>query len=236
MSKLSYLSVKNITDTTADIYFYGEIVGDEWDKWCDTDTCPQDVIDALKEVENRDVNIFINSPGGNVFGGVAIYNMLIRHKGKCTVYIDGVAASIASVIAMCGDRIVMPSNSCLMIHNPVCLTYGNAEELRKMADDLDTITSSIVETYHTKLKDGVSDDEIRQMMNKETWLTASDAAKYFNVEISAGNGAVAKADFEKICQYKNVPENIKNSIQQEIFKNQEEMKAKLMLELELLSM
>lgn len=236
MSRLSYLSVKNITDTTADIYFYGEIVGDEWDKWCDTDTCPQDVIDALKAAENRDVNIFINSPGGNVFAGVAIYNMLIRHQGKRTVYIDGVAASIASVIAMCGDRIVMPSNSCLMIHNPMCLTYGNAEELRKMADNLDTITSPIVETYRTKLKDGVSDDEIRQMMNEETWLTALDTTKYFNVEITTGNAAVAKADFEKICQYKNIPENIKNSIQQEIFKNQEETKTKLMLELELLGM
>lgn len=234
MSKLLYLSVKNITDTSADIYFYGEIVGDEWDKWCNTDTCPQDVIDALKIADGKDVNIYINSPGGSVFAGVAIYNILKRHKGKKTVHIDGVAASIASVIAMCGDTIIMPMNSCLMIHNPICGIYGNAAELRKMADDLDIIQTSIEEVYKTKLKAGVNIEQIAQMMDAETWLTAETAAQYFDIETAESNNAVAKVDFDKLCCYKNMPENIKNNIRQGITKNNEQIKEKLMLELELL--
>lgn len=234
MSKLSYLSVKNITDSTADIYFYGEIVGDEWDKWCSTDTCPQDVIDALKIAEGKDVDIYINSPGGSVFAGVAIYNILKRHQGKKTVHVDGVAASIASVIAMCGDTIIMPMNSCLMIHNPICMTYGNAAELRKMADDLDIIRDSIVAVYKTKLKSDKDIEEIKQMMDAETWFTAATAAEYFDIETSESNSAVARVDFDKLCCYKNMPDDIKNNIRQGIVKNQEQIKEKLMLELELL--
>lgn len=235
MSKLPYLSVKNITDSTADIYFYGEIVGDEWDKWSDTDTCPQDVIDALKIADGKDVNIYINSPGGNVFAGVAIYNILKRHKGKKTVHVDGVAASIASVIAMCGDTIIMPMNACLMIHSPICFIYGNAAELRKMADDLDIIQTSIEEVYKTKLKPDVSIEQIKRMMDEETWLPAAAASEYFDIETTESNDAVAKVDFDKLCGYKNMPEDIKNNIKQGIAKNQEQIKEKLMIELELLS-
>jgi ATP-dependent Clp endopeptidase proteolytic subunit ClpP len=228
------LSVKNVTDSTADLYFYGEIAGDEWDKWTDTDTCPQDVIDALKAADGKDVNIYINSPGGSVFGGVAIYNILKRHQGKKTVHIDAVAASIASVIAMCGDTIIMPSNACLMIHNPISIVYGNAAEMRKMADDLDIIQTSITEIYKTKLKQDADIETIKELMDAETWLTASEASKYFEIETVECNTAAAKVDFEKLNCYKNIPENIKNNFQQENKKNEEQEKEKLLIELALL--
>lgn len=234
MKVLPYLSLKNITDTTADIYFYGEIVGDEWDKWTDTDKCPQDVIDALKQAEGKDIDIYINSPGGSVFAGVAIYNILVRHKGKKTVHVDGVAASIASVIAMCGDKIIMPSNSCLMIHCPLCLVVGNAKELRKMADDLDTIQGSIETVYETKLVGKTTIKQIREMMDAETWLTASEAAKYFDVEITEANAAAAKANY-MLPKFKNMPENIKNNILTAAENEKNKEREKLMLELELLN-
>lgn len=211
MSKLEYLQVKNMTDTTADIYFYGDIVGDEWAKWCETDTCPQDILDALAEVGGKDLNIYINSGGGSVFAGLAIYNMLNRAKGKKICHVDGMAASIASVICMAGDEIIMPSNSFLMIHKPSNIVWGNATEMRKMADDLDTIQIGIENVYKSKLKDGVEIETIKDLMDKETWLPAKDAEKYFNVTVIEENRAVANLDMKSLNAYKHIPEEFKNS-------------------------
>lgn len=206
--KLEYLKIKNITDQTADIYFYGEIVGDEWSKWTNADTCPQDVIDALNAAEGKNLNVYINSPGGSVFAGVAIYNMLSRHKGKKTVYVDGMAASIASVIAMAGDEIVIPSNAYLMIHNPLCCVCGNASELRKMADDLDIIRMGMEDIYKTKLKHGVGIDDIIKLMDAETWMTGEQAAKYYEITVSKPVDAVACAP-EWIKGFARPPEALK---------------------------
>ena len=107
--------IRNQTDDSADIYFYGDIVGNDGDKWWgNDDKCPSDVATLLKECENvSQLNIYVNSNGGDVFAGNAIYNMLKRHKAHKTVYVDGLAASIASVIVMAGDEIIMPANSYL---------------------------------------------------------------------------------------------------------------------------
>lgn len=233
MSKLEYLQVKNMTDTTADIYFYGDIVGDEWEKWCETDTCPQDILDALAEVGDKDLNIYINSGGGSVFAGLAIYNMLNRAKGKKICHVDGMAASIASVICMAGDEIIMPSNSFLMIHKPSNIVWGNATEMRKMADDLDTIQIGIENVYKSKLKDGVEIETIKDLMDKETWLPAKDAEKYFNVTIIEENKAVAKLDMKSLDVYKNIPDTLKNLKNKNINKN---LKNKLQIELDLLNL
>ncbi len=212
MGKLSYLSVKNITDAHAEIYIYGDVVGDEWEKWCDTDTCPQDVIDALRDAQGKDVDVYINSGGGSVFAGVAIYNMLKRHTGKVTVHIDALAASIASVIAMAGDEIIMPNNSLLMIHKPAMTMLGtyNANELQKMAEDLDVIENSITAAYSEKIKSDVGMEEIKQMMADETWLTAEEASKYFDVNVVEANAAVAKVSDDIINSYKRAPAQMKN--------------------------
>lgn len=119
------------------------------------------------------LNIRINSPGGEVFDGQAIYSLLRDHKAAKTVYVDGIAASIASVIAMAGDKIVMPQNAMLMIHEPSALCWGTPADMRKMAEDLDKVAESIVAVYARKT--GKDPAEIKQLMAEETWMTAADA-------------------------------------------------------------
>ncbi|NFL93300.1 Clp protease ClpP [Clostridium botulinum] len=234
--KLDYLQVKNFTETNADIYFYGDIVGDEWEKWCDTDTCPQDILDKLAETKGKDLNIYINSGGGSVFAGLAMYKMLNRAEGRKIVHIDGLAGSIASVIAMVGDEIVMPSNSYLMIHKPSNMVWGNATEMRKMADDLDTIQIGIENVYKSKLKEGIDIETIKDLMDKETWLVANEAEKYFNVTVIEENKAIAKLNINNYKDYKNIPEELKNSTNEHKEKNNKELKDKLQIELDLLNM
>lgn len=125
---------------------------------------------ALGDVQK--INLRINSPGGDVFDGVAIFNMLKRHKATVHVTVDGLAASIASVIAMAGDHIVMPDNAMMMIHNPWGGAIGEADDMRDMAEALDKIKVSILSAYR---RTGKTDDEISAMMDGETWLTAAEA-------------------------------------------------------------
>lgn len=124
------------------------------------------------------LEVHINSPGGNVFDGIAIFNSLVQHPAPVHVYIDGVAASIASVIAMAGDKIFMPSNTVLFVHEPWMYTAGNADELRKDADMLDTTRDAIVNSYLRHLKG--SSDQVAALMKEETWMSADEAANTFN--------------------------------------------------------
>jgi len=136
----SYVSIQNLTEQSADLYIYGVIVDNSEFRWDESDVMPKDVLEALEQVKNlKELNIYINSPGGSVFAGQAIYNILNRSQAKKVVYIDGVAASIASVIALAGDEIKVPSNAFMMIHKPWVLAIGNSDNLRKTADDLDDI-------------------------------------------------------------------------------------------------
>ena len=117
----------------------------------------------------------LNSPGGSVFDAVAIYNALKRHAGPVTVWIDGIAASAASYIAMAGDEVVMPENAFLMIHDPSGLVMGTAEDMRAMAEALDKIKGSLVAGYVAK--SGGAEDDIAALMAKETWLDAAEAVE-----------------------------------------------------------
>jgi ATP-dependent protease ClpP protease subunit len=119
------------------------------------------------------VDLRLNSPGGSVFDAVAIYNALKRHAGTVTVWIDGIAASAASYVAMAGDEIVMPENAFLMIHDPSGLAMGTAGDMRAMAEALDKIAGSLVRGYAAK--SGKPDDEIAALMAAETWFDAADA-------------------------------------------------------------
>ncbi len=96
---------------------------------------------------------------------------------------DGVAASIASVIALAGDRVVVPSNAFLMIHKPWTYAAGNAIDLRKAAEDLDNIETGIMNVYKENLKEGIEIEEIQQLVDAETWLSGEEAEKYFNIEV-----------------------------------------------------
>jgi ATP-dependent Clp protease protease subunit len=117
----------------------------------------------------------LNSPGGSVFDAVAIYNAIKRHAGPVTVWIDGIAASAASYIAMAGDEVVMPENAFLMIHDPSGLVMGTAEDMRAMAEALDKIKGSLVVGYVAK--SGGAEDDIAALMAKETWLDAAEAVE-----------------------------------------------------------
>lgn len=216
------LEVKNSTETSADLFFYGDIVSSWYGAWDDTDQYPEKVRDFLKEHENKDLNIYINSGGGSVFAGMAIYNMLKRHNGQKTVYIDGLAGSIASVIAMAGDRIVVPKNSFLMIHKPLVGVLGNANTLREQADLLDNIEKAIINVYEDKLAKGANIETIKDMVNAETWLNGEEAIQYFNVELAEENKAIARVDSDYIINNcKNIPKNLNNDVIEEI-KNEEQ--------------
>ena len=231
------LEIKNINGNSS-IRFDGDIVDSDWDKWNDTDSCPADVLEALNGLTG-DLDIYINSGGGSVFSGMSIYNILSRYKGNKTVYVDGLAGSIASVIAMAGDKIVMPKNSFLMIHKPLCMVGGNANDFRKMADTLDTIEQGIINVYATKLKDGANIDDIKSMVNNETWLTGEQASQYFNIVVSEANNAIAfirKNDFQNYLNDKlQEPKPVANQKQQ-ISTSTVEDKEQLELETELLKL
>lgn len=202
-----FLTVKNETLTSADLYFYGDIVSDWWGAWADSDQYPEAIRDFLKEQEGKKLNIYINSGGGSVFAGIAIYNMLKRHSGYKTVYVDGMAASIASVIALAGDRVIIPSNAFLMIHKPYAACIGNAEECRKLAADLDAIEMGILNIYKEHLADGVDIADIQKMVAEETWLNGEEAAKYFTVEVGAAKEYAAKFT-DTVSAYAKVPKEI----------------------------
>jgi len=123
--------------------------------------------------EGTPVDLRLNSPGGSVFDAVAIHNAIKRHEGMVTVWIDGIAASAASYIAMAGDEIVMPENAFLMIHDPAGLVMGTAEDMRAMAEALDKVKGSLVSGYAAK--SGRTPEEVSALMGAETWFDASDA-------------------------------------------------------------
>jgi ATP-dependent Clp endopeptidase proteolytic subunit ClpP len=132
-----------------------------------------DELKALGPV--AELTVRINSPGGSVFDGVAIYNALKRHQARITVWIDGIAASIASMIAMAGDEVVMPENAMLVLHDPSGLVAGTASDMRAMADALDKMAAAMIAAYRDK--SGAGDEEIAALMAAETWLSGEEAVE-----------------------------------------------------------
>jgi ATP-dependent protease ClpP protease subunit len=210
------MEIKNQTETSAELYLYGDIMGyalsEDYKSYYPDDKCPKDIKDFLDEIGEVDhLDIHINSGGGSVFGGIAIYNLLKNYKASKTVYIDGIAASIASVIACVGDKIIFPKNATFMIHKPMnsyFFTMMNADELRKDADTLDNCQKAIMNTYMSKVKDGVTRETIEELVNAETWLIGEEAEQYFDFDIEENVEAAACTSdyFEK---YEKVPEALK---------------------------
>ncbi len=120
--------------------------------------------------------LFINSPGGDVFEGVAVLHMLRASGLRVEVQVLGIAASIASVIAMAGDEIVMPKNTMMFVHNPISGVYGNAEDMRQRADDLDKVKTSIDNTYLSRFKGDAK--ALDELLARETYLTADECLEY----------------------------------------------------------
>ncbi|ATU71373.1 Clp protease ClpP [Levilactobacillus brevis] len=207
MTLPKYLTIKQLAPQTADMYIDGEIVSDEF---YDSDTSAAGFRDALKQAGNvKTINLHINSPGGSVFEGIAITNMLKQNNAKVNVYVDGLAASIASVIAMSGDTIFMPKNAMMMIHNPWTMAVGNATELRKQADDLDQITKSSVQTYLEKAGDKLDEATLKQLMDDETWLTADESVGYgLADEVLEANQVAAAIKSDLMEKYHHVPKQL----------------------------
>ena len=166
---------------TADIYIFGDITS--WE-WLESDVSSYTLSKELQGLDVDVINVHINSYGGEVAEGLAIYNMLKNHKAKVNTICDGFACSIAAVIFMAGDERIMNSASLLMVHNAWTYTAGNAAELRKQADDLDVITQATMEAFKAHVN--ISDDELKALLDAESWLSSQEALeKGFATSIKA---------------------------------------------------
>ena len=173
----------------------------------------QEFLDQLEGVSK--INVHINSGGGSVFGGIAIYNILKRYDAEITVYVEGLAASIASVIAMAGDKIIIPENAQMMIHKPSSVTWGNADDMRKEADILDGCQKAILNTYMQHTKEGVTAEEIDSLINAETWKNGKEWQEFFDIEVSEKSQATA-CKSEYFDKYNHLPDKLKEQPQQQI--------------------
>lgn len=173
-------------DDEAEIHIYDEI-----GMW---GVAASDFIRDLAAIKAPRMSLRINSPGGDVFDGIAIFNAVQRHKAEVTVYVDGIAASAASFIAMAGDRVLMSPHSQMMIHEASGLVMGPAEDMRKMADVLDKSSENIAAIYAGKA--GGTVEEWRQRMKDETWLSDREAVALGLADAIAGDApkAINKVD------------------------------------------
>lgn len=210
---VGYLDLKEDKEKKkCSLYFYGDIVSATWQSmWYEEDKCPQDIADFLNQLDGyEDIEIYFNSGGGDVFAGLAIHNQLKRYGGHKIGYVDGMAASIASVIMFACDELHFSTGAQAMIHKPLCIAWGNADDFKKVIKELNLCEDSIVDIYMEHTKQGVTREKIKSMMAEETWFNAEKMAQYFNVEIEDRVTAVACVSdfFEKYnCMPKKLLEN-----------------------------
>ncbi|CEK29410.1 phage related protease [[Clostridium] sordellii] len=205
------------SEDEATIVIYGNITS--WD-WREKDVSSYTLSKQLEELDVSTINVYINSYGGEVAEGLAIYNNLKRHKAKVRTYCDGFACSIASVIFMAGDERIMSSASLLMIHNAWTYTAGNANDLRKEADDLEKITQASINVYMSEVN--ISEEELKQLLDDETWITPQEAFE---------KGFATTMINEK--KNKNANQDAKKYILSALINNQKREKAELLAKKEL---
>ena len=213
-SKLWELKQKADLPGTLELYIYSDVQSDYFD-WRDWEMKKSETsaeyfreqLAAYPDVKN--IDIYINSLGGSVFEGVAIYNQLKRHPAFKTVYVDGFACSVASVIAMAADKVVMPKNTVMMIHNAWTYTSGNAEQLRKQADDLDVLNEASRQAYLLKSAGKISEEKLIELLDAETYLTAMQCMEYgfadkfaeVEADVETAKQMLAQAKRENVTQY-----------------------------------
>ena len=221
-----FWQVKNEVNGNSEILLYGPIAGES--SWWGDEVTPRSFAEDLESLGGKDVTVRINSGGGDVFAAHAIHNQLVAYKGRVTVVIDGLAASAATIIAVAGDRIIMPSNALFMIHNPAIglSDYYGADELLKAAEALNTIKGSIVSAYRKRCK--ASAEELAAMMDAETWMGAAECMEKGFVDEIQGS----------VSPVLNGSSLIVNSINFDMkdFKNQDALKACLNKKVEVQSM
>lgn len=199
--------IRNAADASAEILVYEPIGG-----WMGISAA--DFAKDLKTVTAGTIHLRLNSPGGDVFDGVTIANALKNHPARVVVHVDGLAASIASIIALAGDEVLIADNAFFMIHDPWAFSIGNAAEMRKMADTLDKIGGSLVDTYVKR--SGATKAQVETWMHEETWFTAQEAidegfADAIDTGATAGDAVAAAAQFD-LSAYRRTPEALTTMI------------------------
>lgn len=204
-----FWQIKNQVNGSGEILLYGPIASSC--SWFNDTVTPQEFARDLESLNGKDVTVRINSGGGDVFAAHAIHNQLVAYNGRVTVIIDGLAASAATIVAMAGQKIIMPSNSMMMIHNPAIGMddYYTAEDLQKYVDALTAIKGSIVAAYKKRCK--LSSEELEILMDAETWMGAQECLdKGFADEINGsietvlnGNTLIINSAKYDLTAYKN---------------------------------
>lgn len=202
-----------------DIYLYDDIKGDSYSWWTDevvkSETSSKHVKQVLEEAgEVEQINLYINSYGGSVKEGLGIYNQLKRKSCQKTAYIDGFACSIASVIAMACDKVIMGTNSLMMIHHASMGAYGNAEELRKAANDVEVIDKASCSSYLQKAGDKLTEQKLTELLDNQTWLNAEQCLMHGLADKVAG--AEDKTIEEAKQRYKASIDQEMNGIKPEV--------------------
>lgn len=198
MNKVKYYQIVT-EDRTASIIIYGDITS--W-PWLESDVSAFNIIKEIDELDVDQINVYINSYGGEVAEAIAIYSALQRHKATITTYCDGFACSAASIIFCAGTKRVINKIAMLMIHNAWSYACGNADEMRKAADDIEKISKCSIEAYKSVCN--IDENKIKELMDNETWLTADEALEYgFATEIAerkANNDVASQSVVEVIRQ------------------------------------
>lgn len=207
------------SNNTAEILIY-EDIGESWLGGISAKRFA-DEIKNLKNITHIDVRI--NSYGGSVFDGLAIYNTLKRHKATVNVSIDGIAASIASIIAMAGDQVTIASNGFMMIHDPWMIAAGSAADLREQADLMDKVRDELLDTYMKRVNGSVARDYVSDLMHAETWLNASEA-----VDLGLADNETEEVKLAACAHrnFKTLPDCLK-PVEKPLLKSTGSMKAKM---------
>jgi len=192
--------------STAEIYIY-EDIGEDWFGGLSAKAFSEE----MKKIKNADnLHVYINSPGGNVFDGVSIYNQIKRHNAPVRVEIDGLAASVASLIAMAGDEIFMAENAMMMIHKPWGGVFGTADEMRQYADTLDKVQDTLLDTYVKR--SGQPAAKLKKLLEAETWLNADEALGLNLIDYTTDSKQMAAhVDLSKY-HYRNVPKVLPSAV------------------------
>ncbi len=220
--KKDKFEIKAKGNSKAEIVLYGAIGASFWE---DSITAKQ-FSEEMKKIDSsvKEISVRINSPGGDVFDGISIYNRLKQHPAKKTVYIDGLAASIASIIALAGDEIVMGDGALYMIHLPWSVAMGNRNDFENTINRLMDVEEQMVGIYAKKT--GMDRSEIRSMLEKETWLNSSEAVEMgFATTVSEDSLPIAASIFDKASWITKRP---KCKTQDQVVKNTiKELKEKI---------
>jgi ATP-dependent Clp protease protease subunit len=199
LDKPDWFSVNALASDEPEIFIYS-VVG-----WPFVDE--EELVRAMAGMKDKHILCRINSPGGDVYSGMSLFNAFANHPGGVTVRIEGMAASIASIIAMGGKKVEAYSNTMVMVHNAMILTCGNHNELREIADIIEKISGQMCDIYTGKCKKGKK--EMKSMMDEETYMTAQEALSHGFIDTILKSGKGAKAEFD--LPFSNVPDYFKAS-------------------------